>query len=60
MRGIRLDPQKRVYLRNTYVRKGLKAAAPIAEKFGVTAKYLSKLARDAGHRQRSRSTGASA
>lgn len=48
-RGPKLSPAQRQQLLTCYLENGFHAARPLAESFGVRAKYLSKLARNNGH-----------
>jgi hypothetical protein len=48
-RGPKLTPVQRQALLTCYLERGFYAAKPLAESFGVRAKYLSQLARKNGH-----------
>ncbi|MDB5611087.1 MAG: hypothetical protein JWP25_7987 [Bradyrhizobium sp.] len=48
-RGPKLTPAQRQALLACYLEHGFHAARPLAESFGVRAKYLAQLARHNGH-----------
>jgi len=47
--GPKLTPVQRQQLLKCYLEHGFQAARPLAESFGVRAKYLARLARNNGH-----------